>query len=171
MLALGYVVAAGALIRGYGAYREGLDRAAFLRQNAKELERSAQLVLAQGRTAAKNIAREGEIDQARIINATRAAGFTMYGSPLTLYVAAVLQNELESRNTLTTARLQADAMLRRAKALRAQASSAKRGAFISAISGGIIAGGAVAGDQGGDGSRGAAAPPSSEVDTTGTPLL
>lgn len=131
-----YVAAAlgaGYLIQGYGAYRSGLDRGALLRANARELRKSAKLREAAGKEEARRVAEIGAINEGAILNETRAAGLSVYGSPLEAYAQQVHADVLDATSRITQAKLEADAMRKQASMMSREASSAEFGGKLSGI--------------------------------------
>lgn len=136
-MAWGYVVGAGAILQGYAAYRAGQSRASILRKNARLLEKAAEQRIYAGQEEKRLVREQVTRDEGAMVNVVHASGFTVYGSPLAKIVEHVQSGEMEARQRLTIARLEADQMREQARIMRAEARAAEEGGILGAAAAGL----------------------------------
>ncbi|MEE9366723.1 MAG: hypothetical protein V3W44_08560 [Dehalococcoidales bacterium] len=133
-----------------GQIKQGIDQAAMLRANARQLRKEARLVLKAGRRETENIRDLGERQQSEIIALAAATG-QAGGSPLEVIVDQSIEDESQALTVLFASRAQAAILKKRAKVLDKAAGSAILGGALSGL-GSLLRGGAEFSGGGGDNS-------------------
>ena len=123
--AIGFGLLAAAQIK------QGIDQAASLRANAKQLRRESRLVLKEGKKETENVRKLSERNQAEIVALTVASG-QEGGSALNAIVDQSVEDERQALTILFSSRAQAAILKKRARQFDKAAGGAVFGGLLAA---------------------------------------